>query len=156
MSPPPDTTPPFAPNLHAAPAVHRVAWLACRVLPAPAPPCSVALHTAWSCVHAAPRAGAALPRVVALEICGLPAHALWHIVLRSRGAPIFELSAVSDRRGGWVVAGELLRDMGREAGLTGLTVDLGGVRPPLQGLAVELLVQLPADACATLALVARA
>ena len=86
----------------------------------------------------------AAPAVRRLEVLGLPSECLWEVRVRSGQRPVFELESVPDRRGQWIMAGDMLRSMNELSGGAGIVVDLGYQPLPLPGLIV-LLVVLHAD-----------
>ena len=83
---------------------------------------------------------AAAPQVRRLEILGLPSGSLWQVKVRSHQRSVFELESVPDRRGHWIMAGDMLRSMNELSGGAGIMVDFACLPLPLPGLDVQLVV----------------
>lgn len=145
---PPDVHPasPDTPS-HPRPRRLRIAG-ATPIRPSPVP--NAGIQIAWLVAadtdeRARPSASTPDAAVQALEIRGIEARSLWHVRLGSSDKPLFELDTLADGRGGWITAGEMLRDMASQFGLAGMAIDLGATKAPWQGLHVALVVLAATD-----------
>ncbi len=150
MHPPLVSDAPYPPAKGDAPPAARAVLLRCDARRVPAPHAFGDLP-AWQ-AHAWIDAGCCAPvrygsslQTRLLEIRGVAARDLWRIRVVCAGASVFDLDAMCDRRGNWTSAGELLRDMARQFGQAGLTVDLGGSRPAPDTLTVQMLLRAGSD-----------